>query len=419
MKLKLSIIFVFVLLFLSWSSSEHCFARDKLKEINLIVKDNRETIPSEEFFGWLKTIPFLERSDDYKAEIENIYYCPDFLICGLVKTEREKYKIKKKSSAFAKKDKIRSFLKNLGEKINQDPVSAKFKMEDGKVSAFSLSRDGFKLDIDKSVDTISEILLNGRQVQNVNLAYRILKPEVSSENVNKLGINSLIGKGTSDFRGSTKSRIHNIKTACARLNGMLIRPKEEFSFVGALGKVDKEHGYLPELVIKKNSTEPAFGGGICQVSTTAFRAAVYSGLKITARRNHAYPVHYYNPQGLDATVYIPRPDLRFINNTPGHILIQTEIKGTKLTFYFYGVNDGRIIKIIGPKIIQRNSDGSMKTTFTQKVYDARGNLIIDDTFNSHYDSPSKYPHPGQETKLTEKPKNWSKKQWKEYKKKNF
>jgi vancomycin resistance protein YoaR len=156
---------------------------------------------------------------------------------------------------------------------------------------------------------------------------------------------------------------------------------------------------------------------MCQVSTTCFRAALNSGLKITARTNHAYPVQYYAPQGLDATVYIPNPDLRFINDTPGYILIQTHIEGTQLTFDFYGTLDGRQTKIVGPFVTSRGAGGAMKTTVAQEVYGADGNLIRKSEFKSSYDSPSKYPHPG-EQKITEKPDNWSSKEWKEYKKAN-
>ena len=119
---------------------------------------------------------------------------------------------------------------------------------------------------------------------------------------------------------------------------------------------------------------------------------------------------------MDATVYVPRPDLRFINNTPAYILIQTKIEGTELIFQFYGTDDGRKTEVIGPKIIERNSDGSLKATFTQKVADKNGDLIREDVFNSNYDSPNKYPHPGQV--LSQKPAGWSDKEWSKYKKDN-
>ena len=118
---------------------------------------------------------------------------------------------------------------------------------------------------------------------------------------------------------------------------------------------------------------------------------------------------------MDATIYIPKPDLKFVNNTSGHILIQADIKGSILRFQFYGTPDERIVTIDGPHILESNPDGSMKTIFTQKVTDASGTILIEKSFNSFYDSPDKYPHTTDE-KLTKKPKNWSQKQWDNYQK---
>ena len=430
MSAKYSVIFVFALFLFPLTgqcqSAVNNSAREiihdssfEIKELNLVVENNKEAVPYKEFSNWIKIEPILKYKNGYKTEAENIHHCAHSIFCDFTKNWRDRYKVKKTVLFSVKPDTVRTFLENTAGKINKNPINAKFKAEDEKVIAFSLSEKGLRIDIEKSIETVSNTILENEAASlDVNLIYEILEPEINSKDANKLGITSLIGEGRSNFKGSTKSRIHNIKIASACFNGALIKPKEEFSFINTLGEVDGKHGYLQELVIKHNKTEPAFGGGICQVSTTAFRAAIFSGLKITIRRPHAYPVHYYNPQGLDATVYLPRPDLRFINNTPNHILIQTKIEGLELIFQFYGIDDGRKIETDGPKIIQRNSDGSMKTTFTQKVYDAQGNIVIDDIFNSAYDSPNKYPQPGQEIKLTEKPKDWPKKQWKEYKKAN-
>jgi vancomycin resistance protein YoaR len=172
---------------------------------------------------------------------------------------------------------------------------------------------------------------------------------------------------------------------------------------------------VPELVIKNNKTEPEFGGGICQVSTTVFRAALQSGLKITERKNHAYAVQYYKPYGLDATIYIPKPDLQFKNNTPGAILLVPQIDGMRLTFSMFGTSDGRTTVIDGPHILESNPDGSMKTVFTHTVTDTSGQTFINDSFWSNYKSPSLFPHPGDEI-FTVKPKGWSERQWREYKK---
>ena len=171
-------------------------------------------------------------------------------------------------------------------------------------------------------------------------------PELTTDKVNDLGIKELIGRGTSRFRGSIPSRVHNIQLASAKLNGVLIKPGDTFSFNDALGDVSKFTGYQEAYVIREGKTVLGDGGGVCQVSTTFFRAALNSGLPILERQAHAYRVGYYEQDtspGLDATVYGPTPDLRIKNDTPAHILIQAKVntKTSSLVFEFYGTGDGR------------------------------------------------------------------------------
>jgi len=401
------------------SSSDKSLAYFEFKEIILVKDDKSETVVSKEDFSeWFETDISIEYDPSYRSEIEPVNYCElDNIICEMTKNLRMRRTLRKVDSFSFKKEAIESFVEDLARKYDKDPIDATFAIENGKVVTFSLSKDGKKINLEKNTEKIISFL-EKKEGEKIELAYDITKPEISSNDIDNLGIETLIGEGKSNFSGSTLGRIHNVEVAASRFDGVLIKPGEEFSFVETLGPVDGEHGYKQELVIKNNETTPEFGGGVCQVSTTAFRAAIYSGLKITARKNHAYPVHYYNPQGMDATIYIPRPDLRFINNTPGHILIQTEIDipRKELAFKFYGTADGRKIEVDGPHILSREADGSMKTVFTQKVTDSKGEVIIEDTFRSNYDSPSKYPQPGQETVLTEKPKDWSANEWKKYKK---
>lgn len=424
---KIFIILLFSLFFISPSATQaNEFSigqlssqaiSDKLgKSIFFNVGSHLTEIGMDEIITWITEKEDLFYKPKYNSEIENTNFCrhKKSIICSLIFPWKNINHIQKMSEVSLNTDLIGKFLDDLARQTDKDPESAKLQVENGKVSVFSLSQNGRRLNKEKSLQIILDYFKNNSANNFIGLAYEEIKPEISIDAIDNLGITSLIGEGRSNFSGSPKNRIFNIKVAISRFNGVLIKPGEEFSFVSTLGPVDGEHGYLPELVIKKDKTEPEFGGGICQVSTTAFRAAIYSGLEITARRNHAYPVRYYNPQGMDATVYVPRPDLRFINNTPGYILIQTKIEGTELVFDFFGTNDGRKTDIIGPKITQRNPDGSMKATFTQQVFDAKGNLIIDDVFNSAYDSPNKYPHPGEV--FTTKPTDWSEKQWKQYKK---
>jgi len=391
------------------------------ESIELTWNGQSENIPYTTLSRWMTRSSILLPDKNGFAETENIYSCPnsEFLACDLLLTQKNRYRIRLASRFSFDEQAATSFVSELAQKIDEDPIDAKFNVDDGKVTTFTQEKSGLKLNVSESVKKISELFSNYNQADKIpklELSINSIEPSVTASQINNLGISTLIGQGKSNFRGSTKNRIYNIKVAIERFNGVLIKPGEEFSFVSTLGEVDGEHGYLPELVIKNDRTEPEFGGGICQVSTTAFRAAIYSGLKITARRNHAYPVSYYNPQGMDSTIYVPKPDLKFINNTPKNILIQVKIIGTELIFDFYGTDDGRKIEVDGPKILERGSDGSLKTTFTQKVTDANGNVIINDTFNSNYESPDKFPHPVDPSKITTKPKDWSQKQWEYFKK---
>jgi vancomycin resistance protein YoaR len=139
-----------------------------------------------------------------------------------------------------------------------------------------------------------------------------------------------------------------------KINGMLIQPNETFSLVTTLGKIDGAHGWKPELVIKGSKITPEFGGGLCQVATTLFRSALNAGLPIVERTNHSLRISYYEPPvGLDATIYEPKPDLRFTNNYSTPLLIQTEVKGTKLIFRLYGTKDGRTVSIPTPTVYNK------------------------------------------------------------------
>jgi len=183
-------------------------------------------------------------------------------------------------------------------------------------------------------------------------------PSVTTQEVNQLGINELIGRGTSIFRGSIASRIFNVGHASGKLNGVLIPPDSVFSFDDAVGDVSQLTGYKQAYIIQSGKTILGDGGGLCQVSTTLFRAALNAGLPIVERRAHAYRVGYYEQDsgpGLDATVYVPTTDFKFKNDTPNTILIQTifDPKAMTLAFELYGTKDGRVATITKPIITKQ------------------------------------------------------------------
>lgn len=256
-------------------------------------------------------------------------------------------------------EKIASLTANLAQAYDKNPQNAVFNFENGRVTVFKPGKDGQTLNQEEGKTMLLENLLSLEATSSssltTNLPIKITPPEISTAEVNDLGIRELLGQGISYFRGSIASRVHNIVLASSKLNGLLIKPKEVFSFNQALGEVSLATGYQQAYIIENGRTVLGDGGGVCQVSTTFFRAALNSGLPIIERRAHAYRVAYYEQgfgAGLDATVFSPSVDLKVENNTPAHILIQTKAypQTSTLIFEFYGSSDGRKAFISAPKI---------------------------------------------------------------------
>ncbi len=236
--------------------------------------------------------------------------------------------------------------------INVPPKDAVIEFSEGKIVKFIPHQDGREIDYAQT-NRDADAMLLATDKTNIEIKIRITRPNIVTEKINDIGIKEIIGTGHSNFSGSPANRRHNIKNGASKLQGILIKPNEEFSLINALGPVDGATGYLPELVIKENKTMPEFGGGLCQIGTTVFRAAMASALPITERRNHSYNVSYYLEDGVpgtDATIYIPHPDVRFINDTGNYILIQTRVVGNDLFFDFWGTSDGRTMSRTKPKI---------------------------------------------------------------------
>jgi vancomycin resistance protein YoaR len=269
--------------------------------------------------------------------------------------------------------------------INQTTKEAKLVIEDIWAKEFEPGQDGRALDVYKAYKMIA-----AQDGSQITLPVYVSKSNSSLADTNDLGIKELVAVGESSFKGSPRNRRVNINVGASRFQGLVIKPGEEFSFNKYLGDVDGEHGFLPELVIKKTGTVPEFGGGLCQVSSTAFRAAMNAGLPITARRNHSYAVQYYAPQGTDATIYPGVQDLKFINDLPSHLLIRTRIEGDKLYYDFYGTKDDRKITFDGPYQFDKKSSGAMKAVWTRWV--EKDGEKKEQVFNSTYQSPALF-HP--------------------------
>lgn len=306
------------------------------------------------------------------------------------------------------------FVDGIAASINQERTDARIVFEGGKVREFTPAVDGRLLDATLTKKAISQAVSveNVADVGNIviNLPVKINRAKIESAEIASLGIRELVGSGVSYFAGSIPNRVYNITLAAKRISGTLLAPGETFSFNKIVGEISGATGYRQAYVISAGRTVLDDGGGVCQVSTTIFRAALNAGLPIVARTAHAYRVAYYEQRGFkpgfDATVWAPAVDLAFKNDTDHHLLVQAVVDpaNAKLQVDIYGTTDGRRVEITEPALSNFKAapedryqedpqlpKGTVKqvdfkaagvtSVFGRKVY--KGNqLVIDETFKS-------------------------------------
>ncbi|MFA5873328.1 MAG: VanW family protein [Anaerolineales bacterium] len=319
------------------------------------------------------------------------------------------------------------FLGQIAPLMNRAPQNARFTFDDvpgSNTRQLILEVDavvGRSLDIAATIEAVQTGLQAGEH--NIALALATALPEVGNDaTAQSLGITELVSDGyynTTYFRDSSDARLQNIETAAKQFHGLLIPPNTTFSMGDVLSDISLDNGYAEALIIYNGRTITGVGGGVCQVSTTLFRTVFFAGYPIVERHAHAFRVFYYeqrpgrgtNPAlaGLDATVYFPLVDLKFTNDRPTWLLMETYFDRDEMSleWKFYSTNDGRTVQwqnlglrnvVPAPEpLFEENADlpaGTCKQvdypadgadiTVTREVQTASGQTIINETFQTSY-----------------------------------
>ncbi|MDQ7028498.1 MAG: VanW family protein [Ardenticatenia bacterium] len=245
-------------------------------------------------------------------------------------------------------------------RLAQPPRDARFDYnpDTGTLRPLIVSQPGITVDPEAALRALKAAWLEGRSTSA--LPVQITWPAVSTADAGRLEVSNIVAVGESTFGGSPPAREQNIAVSSARFHGIVIPPHTEVSFNTYLGEILDATGYEESYIILGNRTAVGIGGGICQVSTTLFRAAFFAGFQITERRAHGYRVRYYEPPiGLDATVFSPYVDFKFRNDTDNYYLLQRELdlKAKRLRFVLYGPDTGRMVEMIGPQVLEITPHG--------------------------------------------------------------
>lgn len=241
-------------------------------------------------------------------------------------------------------------------RINRDPADAIVGWNGERLVSVEQSVDGETLQPDALATLVGESFLGDHRV--VVAPVTITKPKIDSNNLDALGVVRMIGTGSSNYEGSTVDRATNVETGAALLNGALVRPRGEFSFNNAIGLIDKSKGFVDAQVIDGESIGQDVGGGICQVSTTVFRAAYFGGFPIGDWWPHRFRIAFYEfegwPPGLDASILQPEEDpstwadFTFQNPTDSWLLVESWTNGIDVTVNIYGADVDWDVQSFGP-----------------------------------------------------------------------
>ncbi len=309
---------------------------------------------------------------------------------------------------------LEGYLKTLSPALSRPAVDGRFDFDpgSGRLTALSTSSTGRKLNVEATMQRLEAAIFDPLN-RRLAMVFEPVTPRFHEGlTAADLGIRELVAEATTYFWGSWQNRRSNIALGAGKLNGIIIAPGEEFSFNDHLGDISPEAGYLEGSVILGGATVTGIGGGICQVSTTMYRAAFSGGYAITERNSHGYRVGYYEyanaGPGLDAAIWQPDIDLRFQNNSPYHLLIESSFLGARdaLQFRIYStrhwttVVENPIIRDIVPaaedkyveaedlytgqiRQIDYAADGADVWVY-RNIYDAAGALVKRDHTFTRY-----------------------------------
>lgn len=311
-------------------------------------------------------------------------------------------------------------VQHIADELNADAQNATIGWDGSKVYAISDSTPGLSVD----VDTLAQDVIDAAAKEtdrNIPVPASEVAPDIDSKHLDKLGITTLMGEGASSFEGSSDERATNVQVAAQKVTQAVIPPGGTLSFLDAVGTISVDAGFVEGKIISGGWYATDIGGGVCQVSTTVYRAALLAGLPFAEWHPHSVRVSFYEldgwPVGMDATVFQPETpdagitlDLVISNPTDSWILLQMNTDGETLYADLYGADTGYQVNVSDPVISDETTPGPAlekddpdlpkgERQQTQQAQDGftatmtrtvtlDGDVIADDTFVSVYDPVS-------------------------------
>lgn len=322
--------------------------------------------------------------------------------------------------AWIDQDRLRATLGDVAEQIDCEPADAQVQVTDDNQVKKVPGTVGVTVQIDESLTILQEALTDPR-MRSVELQVLAQPPTISTEDLANLEV--VLSSYSTPFQPWKRSRTHNLRLAMSRVNKTMLKPGEEFSLNEIVGPRLSEVGYRNAPIFKDNEVVPEIGGGVCQVASTVYNAALLANLEILERQHHSRIVDYC-PSGRDATVYYGQIDMRFKNSLEHPILILGGIKDNQLWTKILGkTSDDYDVKLIrtglsrsgyetkeipdpeleaGQREVEIEGHGGGRATLIREIQTKEGELVDRQTMHTDiYPSQTEVVHVGTKGAETE------------------
>jgi vancomycin resistance protein YoaR len=245
---------------------------------------------------------------------------------------------------------------------------------------------GRKVESEKLIDDIEGGIFEGKREYQVSTT--VDKPEHTTAGLQAKKPTELLGSYHTNYTATsdkTQARVNNLNTASHAISGTFLAPGETFSMNDTVSGLDYESGH----VIVDGATSNALGGGLCQVTSTLYNAALYAGLDIVERNPHATQLPYIRP-GMDATVWFGDQygnnelDMKFKNTTDGYILLQEYVADDNYIYaQVYGVPDNVQVRMSSEPVYTGSSASEWTTYYTKRE---NGKVVDREHWNTSYEA---------------------------------
>lgn len=263
--------------------------------------------------------------------------------------------------------KLDNYLKNISKEINTEVKDADINISSSGSINITSEVIGQEVNIKSTKENINKSIKNN-SFKNIDLVVEKTEPKITANMLQS--VDSVLATHSTTFNNSSPNRAHNIIRSANSTSDILLMPGEEFSYNKATGPRSKANGYKDAPVIVNGKIQDGSGGGVCQVSTTIYNSALYSGMDITKVRNHSLPSSYA-PMGKDATVAYDYLDLKFKNPYDHPVYIKNTAYNGVVNSKIYGSSkDEQNISI------QTESIGSGNTVKTYRIYKDQSGKVI-------------------------------------------